>query len=362
MFIGGENKVEKNTKIQNILENIVDKGASDIFIVAGSPLIYKLKGRMVRFNDDILKPQDTKEIITQVYDFSNKKIEYVEQNGEDDFSFSIKGAARFRANCYKQRGSLACAIRIVPFDIPDYKKLLIPDEVMNFADEKNGLVLVTGSSGSGKSTTLSCIIDRINKTRDCHIVTIEDPIETLHSHNKSIVSQREVMTDTNSYLNALKSSLRQAPDVILLGELRDYETIDTAMTAAETGHLIFSSLHTVGASNTIDRIIDVFPPNQQHQIRTQLSMVLRAVVSQQLIPSVSGDMVAAFEIMVATNAVKNMIRESKIFQIDSTIFSSSSDGMLAMDTSILNLYNEGLISRENALLYSRYPTILEKKL
>ncbi|MEG1994763.1 MAG: ATPase, T2SS/T4P/T4SS family, partial [Oscillospiraceae bacterium] len=246
--------MDKILDIKNILEEVVGIGASDIFVVAGSPIIYKLKGRMIRYNDDVLKPQDTKEIISQIYDMSNRNFGVVEEKGEDDFSFSIKGAARFRANSYKQRGSVACSIRIVPFNIPDYKKLLIPEEVMSFAGEKNGLVLVTGASGSGKSTTLSCIIDKINHSRECHIITIEDPIETLHAHEKSIVSQREVMTDTKSYLNALKSSLRQSPDVILLGELRDYETIDIAMTAAETGHLIFSSLHTVGASNTIDRI------------------------------------------------------------------------------------------------------------
>lgn len=354
--------MEENFDILTVLKDIVDRGASDVFIIAGSPITYKLKGRLEKYNDDMLKPADTEILIRQIYTASNKSIDGAVRTGEDDFSFSIRGSARFRANCYKQRGSFACVLRIVPFEIPDYKKLLIPEEVMKFSNEKNGLVLVTGTAGSGKSTTLSCIIDRINNTRDCHIVTIEDPIETLHSHSKSLVSQREVLTDTKSYLNALKSSLRQAPDVILLGELRDYETIDVAMTAAETGHLIFSSLHTVGASNTIDRIIDVFPSNQQHQIRTQLAMVLRAVISQQLIPSVNGDMVAAFEIMVVTNAIKNMIRESKIFQIDSTIFSSASEGMLAMDTSILNLYNQGLITKENALLYSRYPSILEKKL
>ena len=223
-------------------------------------------------------------------------------------------------------------------------------------------MLVTGPAGCGKSTTLACVIDAINNSRSAHVITLEDPIEFLHRHKHSIVSQREVATDTQSYVTALRAALRQSPDVILLGEMRDHETISVAMTAAETGHLVLSTLHTVGAANTIDRVIDVFPPNQQQQVRVQLSMVLRAVVSQQLIPTVDGGLVPAFEILLANDAVRNMIRESKVHQIGGVIYSSSSQGMCDMDSSILRLFSDGVISRENALLYSTNPDALARKL
>jgi twitching motility protein PilT len=221
---------------------------------------------------------------------------------------------------------------------------------------------VTGTAGSGKSTTLSCLIDHINETRVGHIITLEDPLEYLHHHKKSIVSQREINTDTDSYLKALRASLRQSPKVILLGEMRDYETISVAMTAAETGHLVLSSLHTVGAVNTIDRVIDAFPANQQNQIRTQLSMVLQAVVSQQLIPTVDNNVAPAFEIMTVNNAICNMIRENKIHQIDSVIYSSASDGMRAMDNSIMELYKAGRISKADAISFSSNPEVMTKKI
>ena len=225
------------------------------------------------------------------------------------------------------------------------------------------MVLVTGAAGSGKSTTLACIIDRINQTRNAHVITLEDPIEYLHRHNRSVVTQREVGTDTESYMSGLRAALRQAPDVILLGEMRDFETIRTAMTAAETGHLVISTLHTIGAANTIDRIIDSFPPNQQEQIRVQLSMVLQAVVSQQLIPVKDGTgEVPALEIMFLNNAIRNMIRESKIHQIDGIIATSQEEGMISMDNSLIKLYRDGVISRENAIAYSSNSELMEKKL
>ena len=282
--------------------------------------------------------------------------------GDDDFSFSIVGMGRFRCNAYKQRGSLAAVLRVVAFELPDYRNLGIPQTVIDLSRRKKGLVLITGSAGSGKSTTLSCIINEINLTRNSHIITIEDPIEYLHKHRKSIVSQREVSHDTEGYVEALRAALRQAPNVILLGEMRDFETIATAMTAAETGQLVLSTLHTVGASNTVDRIIDVFPPNQQQQIRVQLSMVLQAVVSQQLIPGLDGKLVPAFEIMLVTPAIRNMIREAKVHQIDNVLYSSAGEGMVAMDSDILRLYKEGRISRENALLYAVSPETLSRKL
>lgn len=221
---------------------------------------------------------------------------------------------------------------------------------------------MTGSAGSGKSTTLACLIDQINSTREEHIITLEDPLEFLHRHKKSIVSQREVSSDTESYKVALRASLRQSPDVILLGEMRDYETIGVAMTAAETGHLIISTLHTIGAANTIDRIIDVFPANQQRQIAVQLSMVLQAIVSQQLVPDVNGNVIPAFEIMTVTPAIRNMIRENKVPQIDGVVYSSNREDMISMDSSLLKLYQEGKITKETALVYASNPEMLQKRL
>ena len=271
------------------------------------------------------------------------------REGDDDFSFSVGGLARFRVNTYRQRGSLAAVVRVVAFGIPDWQDLHIPPQVMELANLTDGMVLVTGTAGSGKSTTQACIIDRINQNRSGHIITLEDPIEYLHRNNKSIVSQREIAIDTEDYLSALRACLRQAPDVILLGEMRDYETIRTAMTAAETGHLLIATLHTKGAVNTVDRIVDSFPSGQQDQIRAQLSMVLRTVVSQQLMPSTDGGMVPAYEIMHVNDAIRNMIRENKSSQIDAAITSGASEGMISMDISICELYKAGKITADTAL-------------
>lgn len=286
----------------------------------------------------------------------------LEETGDDDFSFAVSGLSRFRVSAYKQRGTLSAVIRIISFVLPDYREFGIPERIIDFADFSKGLVLVTGPAGSGKSTTLACIIDHINQTYDKHIITLEDPLEFLHRHNKSIVSQREISVDTESYVTALRASLRQSPDVILLGEMRDYETMQVAMTAAETGHLIFSTLHTIGAANTIDRIIDVFPPNQQRQIAVQLSMVLQAVVSQQLVPTLDGRMVPAFEIMTVTPAIRNMIRDNKIPQIDGLIYSSANAELVSMDASLLKLYQDNIISKDTALAYASNPEMLKRRL
>ena len=286
----------------------------------------------------------------------------VQSHGDDDFSFAIPGVSRFRASVFRQRGSLAGIIRVVRFELPDAGQLHLPDSIIGVSRLTKGMVLVTGPAGSGKSTTLACIIDEINSTRNAHVITLEDPIEYLHRHKQSVVTQREIVTDTDSYVTGLRASLRQAPDVILLGEMRDYETISIAMTAAETGHLILSTLHTVGAANTIDRVIDAFPPNQQQQIRTQLAMVLDAVISQQLIPTVDGGVQPAFEIMFLNNAIRNMIRESKIHQIDGIIATSQEEGMISMDNSLIKLYRDGVISRENAIAYSSNSELMDKKL
>lgn len=349
--------------IEQILAKITQAGASDIFIVAGRPLSYKAHRQIKEEGENKLMPSDTAELITQIYHLAGERdMTRLNVHGDDDFSFALKGVARFRINAYKQRGSLSAVIRVITFAIPDPIERGIPEKVIEFANRKKGLVLVTGPAGSGKSTTLACMIDRINSTRQAHIITLEDPLEYLHMHKMSIVSQREVVTDTESYITALRASLRQSPDVILLGEMRDYETMNVAMTAAETGHLILSTLHTIGASNTIDRIIDAFPPNQQHQIAIQLSMVLQAVVSQQLVPSVDGTIIPAFEIMTLTPAIRNMIRESKVHQIDGMIYSSAADDMIAMDTSLLNLFKAGKITEKTAITYATNPELLQKKI
>lgn len=349
--------------IVEILAKITEDGASDIFIVAGLPLTYKSNGRMVNFSNDKMMPAETASTITEIYQLAqNRDMSRLVETGDDDFSFAIKGVARFRISAFKQRGSLSAVIRVIKFSIPKPEDLGIPEKIIEFADKKKGLVLVTGPAGSGKSTTLACMIDHINNSRPAHIITLEDPLEYLHMHKMSIVSQREVVSDTDSYLTALRASLRQSPDVILLGEMRDYETINVAMTAAETGHLILSTLHTIGASNTIDRIVDAFPPNQQHQISIQLSMVLQAVVSQQLVPSVDGTIIPVFEIMTLTPAIRNMIRESKVHQIDGMIYSSAADDMIAMDTSLLNLYKEGRITEKTAITFATNPELLLKKI
>ena len=348
--------------VRKILEEATKREASDIFIIAGRPLTYKSKGAMNTLDDQRMEPKDTFQFVSAIYTLAERNIDDFDRTGDDDFSFAIPGVSRFRVSTFKQRGSYSAVIRVISFTLPHPSELGIPDAVMELADSRSGMILVTGPAGSGKSTTLACLIDIINHEREAHIITLEDPLEFLHRHEKSIVSQREINTDTENYLTALRAALRQSPDVILLGEMRDYETINTAVTAAETGHLIFSSLHTIGAANTIDRIIDVFPASQQHQISIQLASVLQAVVSQKLVPSVSGEMVPAFEIMVLTPAIRNLIREGKVHQIDGIIYTSAAENMIAMDSSILDLYKKGIIDRHTAISEAVNPEIMEKRL
>ncbi|MCI8727188.1 MAG: PilT/PilU family type 4a pilus ATPase [Hungatella sp.] len=345
------------------LQKAIDSNASDLFILAGRPASMRINNKIVQTDETRLLPDDTRQIITEIYGLTKgRSMDQLLETGDDDFSFAIPGMSRFRISAYKQRGSLSAVIRIITFSLPDPAALGIPENVMALDRFSKGLVLVTGSAGSGKSTTLACMIDDINRNFEKHIVTLEDPLEFLHQHKKSIISQREINVDTESYVSALRAVLRQSPDVILLGEMRDYETIQIAMTAAETGHLIFSTLHTIGSANTIDRIIDVFPPSQQRQIAVQLSMVLQAVVSQHLVPTVHGTLVPAFEIMTVTPAIRNMIRDNKIPQIDGIIYSSSGQDMISMDSSLANLYKEGTITRETALTYASNPDMLSRKL
>ena len=349
--------------LETLLRDAVNQEVSDIYIIAGLPASYRKHGRISKVSPDKLMPQDTEALVKEIYDLATERsMETLLTTGDDDFSFSIKSLSRFRVSAFRQRGSLSAVIRVIRFSLPNYRELGIPEQVISLANYRQGMVLVAGTAGSGKSTTLACIVDRINHTRQSHIITLEDPIEYLHRHDMSIVTQREIGQDTASYVKALRSALRQSPDIILLGEMRDYETIEVAMTAAETGNLLFSTLHTVGAASTIERIIDVFPANQQRQIAVQLASVLRCVVSQQLLPAVDGRMVPAFEIMTVTPAVRTLIREGKLHQIDGLLYGAAREDMLSMDQSILELYRAGTITRETALAYSVNPDMLARRL
>ncbi len=348
--------------ILHYLERAVTDGASDIFIVAGGPVCEKLNGHLNPIGEERMLPPDTNALLAEIYALAERPMDGFAERGDDDFSFAVRGLARFRVNAYKQRGSMAAVVRIVSFSIPDWKSLNIPEEVIKLAESDHGLVLVTGTAGSGKTTTQACIIDEINKTRDCHIITLEDPIEFLHRNQKSIVSQREIDVDTSDFLSALRACLRQAPDVILLGEMRDAETIQTTITAAETGHLVIGTLHTKGAVNAIDRIIDSFPSSHQAQIRMMLSSVLRTVVSQVLLPGTDGEHVPAFEIMHVNSAIRSMIRDNKNHQINNAIASGSREGMITLDQHILELYRSGKISKETALDYANAPELISRQL
>jgi twitching motility protein PilT len=309
----------------------------------------RISGELVTFEDIILNPEDTKDLIIQA--LNNTQWNELEEKGEVDTSFSSPGVGRFRVNAYKQRGSYGMALRIIPLEIPTIEDLGLPTIVKDLSSLPRGLILVTGPTGSGKSTTLASMINLINQEKKCHILTLEDPIEYLHKHNKSIVNQREIGSDSRSFSNGLRAALRQDPDVILVGEMRDLETISIALTAAETGHLVLSTLHTIGAAKTIDRIIDVFPPHQQQQVRVQFSSVIQSIISQQLLPKANGEgRVAAFEIMIANPAIRNLIREEKVHQIDTAIQTGAKFGMQTMDSSLLELYIKGMITKETALM------------
>jgi twitching motility protein PilT len=350
--------------MDELLQQMIDAKASDIFIIAGLPLTYEADGRQNRVGDEPLRPIDTDGLVRAIYALANRSMEPFEasHNRDDDFSFAVPGVGRFRVNVFRQRGSLAAVIRVIPFTLPQPDDFNIPPEVMRCADFQKGLVLVTGPAGAGKSTTLACIIDKLNHERSGHIITMEDPIEYVHRHDRCIVTQREIPTDVATYAEALRSAMREAPDIMLLGEMRDQETIGTAVTAAEMAQLLFSTLHTTGAANTIDRIIDAFPANQQRQIRIQLSMVLQAVVSQQLVPTVDGGLVPAFEIMVANTAIRNLIREEKTHQMDSVIAAGGAEGMRTMDQSLFDLVVAGRVASEVALQCSIHQEALAKRL
>ena len=350
-------------KLEELLREMVDAKASDIFIIAGLPLSYEVSGRQIRLDSAPLMPDDTETFVRAIYEVSGRSMKSFVDNGnhDDDFSFAIAGVGRFRSNVFRQRGSFGAVIRVIPFGLPNPADFHIPDEVLRLARLQKGLVLVTGPAGAGKSTTLACIIDKLNHERSGHIITMEDPIEYVHKHGSCIVTQREVPTDIATYGEALRSAMRESPDVILLGEMRDYETIGTAVTAAEMAQLLSSTLHTTGAAGTVDRIIDAFPASQQRQIRMQLSMVLDAIVSQQLVPTVDGEVVPAFEIMVTNTAIRNLIREEKTHQIDSVIAAGGAEGMRTMDQSLFDLVKSGRVAKEMALQYSIHQEALKKR-
>lgn len=341
--------------VNELLYTVVEEKASDLHLTAGIPPMLRINGALVQMDMPALADTDTYDLIEQLFKDKQSLMEKFREHGEVDFSYSLKKVGRFRVNVYKQRGSWAAALRLINIKIPTMDELGLPRKVMEgLANHTRGLVLVTGPTGSGKSTTLASIIDYINSNRSEHILTLEDPIEYLHRHKCCMVNQREVGLDTKGYAPALRAALREDPDIILLGEMRDQETIATAITAAETGHLVLSTLHTIGAAQTIDRIIDVFPTHQQQQIRVQLANILRGVISQQLLPrsDVKGRCVA-LEIMIGNAAIANLIREGKTHLIYSQIQTGLLSGMVTMDTSIAKHYKEGHISLETAQHYAQ---------
>ena len=346
--------------IDEMLKAANERGASDLHITVGVPPKIRIDGELIDIADERIMPADAENLIMPIIpDHARKQL--VEM-GESDFSYAIAGVGRYRVNAFRQRGSYACVIRIVGTRIPSPQELGLPESVVALTELKRGLVIVTGPTGSGKSTTLASLVDVINSTQNVNVITLEDPIEYLHRHNKAIVNQREIGVDSFSYTSALRAALREDPDVIMVGEMRDLDTISTAITAAETGHLVLSTLHTTGAANTIDRIIDVCPPHQQQQIRIQLAGVLESVISQQLLPKVFGGRVAAFEVMHTNTAIKNLIRESKTHQIDNIIQTNRKLGMMMMDDAIMELYMRGEISKETALEYAQDQQNMKRKL
>lgn len=349
-------------KIQQLFKLMVDNGASDLHITSGTPPGMRVHGEIVRVKVGSLTPIDTKRLVYQVLTEEQKNT--YEKNMELDFSFGIKGLARFRANVFYSKGAVAAVFRQIPSVVPDFKVLNLPNVLLEMTDVANGLFLVTGPTGSGKSTTLAALIDRLNTHETGHIITLEDPVEFVHQHKNCIVNQREIGTDTHTFGGALRSLLRQDPDIVLVGELRDPETIEAALTIAETGHLVFGTLHTNSCVQTINRVINVFPAHQQDQIRTLMSFVLQGIVAQQLLPkSFTSGRCAALEILRPTPAIRNLIRENKIHQIYSSMqIGQDKTGMVTMNQSLLKLVDTGVISPESAMVHSTQPEEMAGKL
>lgn len=333
--------------LRELLDEMVKRGASDLHLTVGTPPQMRIDGNLVRTDYDVLSADATMKLAYSI--MNEKQRQKFEENNELDLSFGIENLSRFRCNIFMQRGNVAAAIRQIPFKIRTFEELGLPKVVQEMSNLPRGLVLVTGPTGSGKSTTLASIIDKINRERNCHILTVEDPIEYLHRHNNCLVNQREVFSDTPSFASALKYALREDPDVVLVGEMRDLETIEAALNISETGHLAFATLHTNSAAETINRIIDVFPTNQQEQIRVTLSFTLQAVIAQQLIPRMGGGRTMALEIMACTPAIRAIIRDDKIHQIYSMIQSGQKYGMRTMNMSLAELYRTGKITLNDCL-------------
>jgi len=333
--------------LDDLLREACERGSSDLHLTVGLPPVVRVDGSLTRLDYKPLSPNDTQRLIYDI--LTNEQVEVFERTRELDFSYGVRNVGRFRVNVYKQRGSVGAALRAIPDRIPTFEQLNLPPILRDLSRKHSGLILVTGPTGSGKSTTIACMIDTINAERPVHIMTMEDPIEYLHRHKKGMVNQRELRTDTDSFANALRAVLREDPDVVLIGEMRDLETIQAALTLSETGHLVFGTLHTRNAPQTIDRVVDVFPPHQQEQIRVQLSNTLEAVVAQQLLPRLGGGRVAAIEIMVATAGIRNLIREGKSHQIYSALETGAQYGMQTMDKVLADMHRNGLITEEEAL-------------
>jgi len=333
--------------LRELLEEMCRRNASDLHLTVGTPPQLRIDGRLIRSDHDVLTQETTMKLAYSI--MNEKQRKKFEEKNELDLSFGLENLSRFRCNVFMQRGNVAVAIRQIPFKIRSFEELGLPKVVSELANLPKGLVLVTGPTGSGKSTTLAAIIDKINREHSCHILTVEDPIEYLHRHNGCLVNQREVFSDTPSFASALKYALREDPDVVLVGEMRDLETIEAALNISETGHLAFATLHTNSAAESINRIVDVFPTNQQEQIRVTLSFTLQAVIAQQLVPKIGGGRALVLEIMVCTPAIRAIIRDDKIHQIYSMIQSGQKYGMRSMNMSLAELYRTGKITLNDAL-------------
>ncbi|HEY3434529.1 MAG TPA: type IV pilus twitching motility protein PilT [Solirubrobacterales bacterium] len=346
--------------LNELLKSMVEQGASDLHLTTNSPPQIRLDGKLKPLSFPPLSPSETKQIAYSILTDNQKH--RLEENLEIDFSFGIKGLARFRANVFHQRGAIAAAFRTIPYEIRTFRDLNLPPIVEKICEKPRGLVLVTGPTGSGKSTTLAAMIDKVNRERAEHIITIEDPVEYLHSHKKCIVNQRELHADTHSFANALRSALREDPDVVLIGEMRDFETVESALRIAETGHLTFATLHTNSAAQTINRIVDIFPAHQQGQIRVQLSFVLEGILCQSLLPKATGKgRVMAMEILIPNSAIRNLIREDKIHQIYGMMQTGQTKfGMQTMNQSLASLYFRRLISLQLAMARSSHPDELQE--
>ncbi|NIA15233.1 MAG: PilT/PilU family type 4a pilus ATPase [Nitrospiraceae bacterium] len=343
----------------SLLRMLIDRDGSDLHLAVDDPPVGRVHGRLHFFGDDVLTSEDTERLMKSIASVDNQQ--ELQEVGGSDFGFAFEDVARFRVSIFKQRGHVGIVLRLIPRNIMTFEEIGLPLSLKDVINQPRGLILVTGPTGSGKSTSLATMIDWLNISFDHHIITVEDPIEYYHNHKKSIITQREVGVDVPTFSEALRRALRQDPDVILVGEMRDLETIEAAITAAETGHLVFGTLHTTGAVRTIDRIIDAFPTNQQEQIRTQLAGNLKSVISQALVPKKSGfGRVAAFEIMITTSAIQNLIRENKSYRITSMIQTGHKYGMNLLDEHLLALYRKGVIKFEDAMSKAQLPEEFEQ--